>query len=88
MNILWMVIVGACIGLVASMFVQGSRTTGLFEAIVLGMVCYGLSGWVAAYFGAGVFVQWLCGIGVTAVIITGYIGVANALRARKLTVAQ
>lgn len=73
LNLLWMVIVGGVIGLVASMFVQGSRSVGMGWTILLGAMGYGVGGWLAQSFGGSTLVQWVLGIAVASLLITGYL---------------
>ena len=50
LNLLWMAIVGAVIGVVASMFIQGSRASGMGWTIFLGAGGYALGGFLAYSF--------------------------------------
>lgn len=77
MNVIWMILVGGVIGLVASMFVKGSRTVGLLWTIILGALGYGVGGLIATSFGGSTLVQWLLGIAITVLLLTGYITLAN-----------
>lgn len=77
LNLVWMVIVGAVIGLVSSMFVKGSRSAGMAGTILLGIVGYGLGGWLALALGASLLWQWLVGILLAALLLSGYLMVAS-----------
>lgn len=76
LNLVWMVIVGAVIGLVSSMFVKGPRTRGMGWTITLGVLGYGLGGWLTLSLGASLLVQWLAGIVFAALLLSGYLMVA------------
>ncbi len=73
LNLVWMIVVGALIGVVASMFVPGARTRGLGWTVFLGGLGYGLGGWTVMSFHGSVLNQWLLGIAVTALLLTGYL---------------
>lgn len=76
LNLVWMVIVGAVVGLVSSMFVKGSRSQGMAWTILLGIVGYGLGGWLTLSLGASLLWQWLAGIAFAALLLSGYLMVA------------
>lgn len=78
MNVIWMTVVGIVIGIITSMFVRGSRMTGMAQTVLLGIAGYGGGGLVAERMGASILVQWLVGIVLTLVFITSYIVIANA----------
>ena len=73
LNLLWMAIVGAVIGVVASMFIQGSRASGMGWTIVLGAGGYALGGFLAYSFHWSTLVQWICGIAASTLLLTWYL---------------
>ncbi len=73
MTIVWMTLVGALIGLVASMFVAGKRETGLGITMVLGAASYLFGGLTGPLWGASPPVQWTVAILLGATVITAYL---------------
>lgn len=87
MNILWMVIVGGMLGMITSVFVEGSRGIGLVWPILIGILSYGLSAIVVSWIGGPILAQWLWAIGTSAVALTAYILLMN-WRIRRRTKAD
>lgn len=73
MTIVWMTVVGALIGLVASMFVAGKRETGLGATTLLGAASYLFGGLTGPLWGASTSVQWTVAILLGATVITVYL---------------
>ena len=77
LNLLWMMVVGVVIGIVVSMFVPGTRWSGMGWTVFLGIAGYGLGGWLGLEMGASVLVQWITGILLATILLTGYAVAAN-----------
>ena len=73
LDLLWMIVVGALIGVVASMFVKGPRLAGMGWTVFLGALGYGLAGFIGQSFHRTTLVQWLLGIAASSLMITGYL---------------
>lgn len=80
--LIWMVIVGLVVGVISSMFVRGSRRTGLIQTTVLGGASY-VFGWLTGeLWGVSVLGQWLVAIAVSLVLLVGFSVLANSWNAR------
>ena len=73
-----MMLVGLLIGMVASMFILGGRTTGLLWSMGLGAATYGISAVVVSGLGGSVLMQWVVAIVASSVVLVGYILWRNA----------
>lgn len=83
LNLIWMLVVGLVIGLVSSVFVRGSRFTGLAQTAVLGVLGYAAGGLLGEHFEWSILMQWIAGIIGSLVLITGYIAIANSWSSRR-----
>ncbi len=86
--LIWMVVVGFAIGLVSSMFVRGTRMTGLIQTTLLAIAGY-VIGWLSGeLWGVSILGQWIVAIVVSLTLLVSYILLANAQNDRRAAKAQ
>lgn len=78
MNLAWMMVVGLAVGVVSSMFVRGTRITGLVQTTILGLGSYALADLVGERMGLGVLGQWVLAIVLSLGLLVTYILFANS----------
>ncbi|WRS30556.1 hypothetical protein U6G28_02385 [Actinomycetaceae bacterium MB13-C1-2] len=88
MNLAWMVVVGLAIGLMSSMFVRGTRLTGLIQTTLLGVGSYAFADLVGQQMGMDVLARWVSAIVLSLVLLVAYILFANTRFERKALKAE
>ncbi|MFZ1382241.1 MAG: hypothetical protein WAS54_05565 [Scrofimicrobium sp.] len=88
MNLAWMMVVGLAIGVMSSMFVRGTRLSGLIQTTLLGVGSYAFADLVGEQIGMDLLGRWMSAIVLSLVLLVAYILLANARFERKALRAE